>query len=366
MSDPENAKKRYDGSICAELLTFLRSFAGESCPGRQYPSQWQLSRKFNISRSTVEKAFKILENEGLLEKKKGAGSFVPGRKTIRFLMPGKNILTRMDSDGFTVRERLEGCMNCATERNLGIELLYLSPNDNMFEMDCQSIRNLNNSSMIVLQDWFFTAFPEIEKKSLKSALISSGNINYGSNQYIRQWNKFIIDRPGGITQAMQILYDCGCRRIAIAGHYINYCQGLEIAAYRNFISQHNMPELSAELSSSATSYSPEWREKIAALYQQGRFDGLLIFCREYLAVQKSIHEYLNIPENVKIIAWNFFKELAPGIPPLPCFNPQNRQIGYDAVNSLLDSSRRGISKVYQVEFKNLTAEMQQIYERGKK
>lgn len=340
------------------LLNKLREFAVGSCPGRQYPSQWSLAHKYGVSRSTVEKVFKILEAEGAAEKKKGAGAFIPGRKKIHFFMPGADILTRMDSNGFTVRERLEGCMKCASERGTGIELMYLSPNDNAMEMDLKSIADLNKSSMIVLQDWFFTAFPQIAEMSLRCALISSGNIRYGSGQHIKQFQQHFIDRPGGIRRAMEILYASGCRKIAMAGHYINYCRGLEYEEYCRFAETHNMDKAVIELDSRPDSYSGVWQQEIAQMYEGTGFDGLLLFCREYFAVRNSIHEYFKISPDVKIMAWNFFQELAPGIEPLPCFNPPNRRIGYEAVSQLMDDCGRCRKTIYQVEFKNLTEEMQ--------
>ena len=361
MNNILSEKIRYDGSRYADLLTEMRSFVANSCPGRKCPSQWQLAKKYGVSRSTVEKVLRQLAREGLIELKRGAGSFVAGRKTIQFLMPGENILTRLDNNGVTVRQRIDGCMQAARERSLGLELLYLSPNDDIYAMDMKRIASLNSSSMVILQDWFFSVFPELAKRSIRAALLSSGNVGYGYSQYTSNWQKMLIDRPGGIRKALEILYHSGCRRTALVGHYIKYCRALEFKMYQDFVLQHDMPVIAFELDAHYNSQSMQWRQDIARLYSQSKFDSLLLFCNEYTSAQDSLHEYFSLPRSVKIMAWNFYPELAPGIEPVPCFNPPNRQIAYDAVIRLLDDSHSRGKTVYQVDFKNLTEEMQTIY-----
>ena len=131
--------------------------------------------------------------------------------------------------------------------------------------------------------------------------------------------------------------------------------------YQEFVQQHDMPVIAWELDAHYNSQSMQWRQDIARLYSQSKFDSLLLFCNEYTSAQDSLHEYFSLPRSVKIMAWNFYPELAPGIEPVPCFNPPNRQIAYDAVIRLLDDSHSRGKTVYQVDFKNLTEEMQTIY-----
>ncbi|MBR7143613.1 MAG: GntR family transcriptional regulator, partial [Lentisphaeria bacterium] len=71
---------RYDGSRSAALLEMLREFVRNSCAGRRCPSHWQLAGKYNVSRSTVEKVYQQLAIEGLVEQRRGSGTFVAGRR----------------------------------------------------------------------------------------------------------------------------------------------------------------------------------------------------------------------------------------------------------------------------------------------
>ncbi len=362
MNNDFSGKILYDGSRSAALLKEMRRFIADSCPGRRCPSQWQIAGKYNVSRSTVEKVLKQLASEGLIEIRRGAGAFVAGCRTIQFLMPGEKLLTRQDSDGSTVRERIDGCMQAVSERDLSLELTYISPEDKVYGMDLQRIARMNSSSMVILQDWFFSVFPELAKRPIKAALISSGNISYGYAQYADRWQQLLIDRPGGIHQALKMLHTAGCRRIAIAGHFINYCRALEMKSYQKFVTGHNMPVLALELESRDKSASGNWQKAVNDLYLQSKFDGLLVFCKEYLTARESLHKFFALPESVRIMAWNFYPELAPGIEPVPCFNAPNHQIGYDAVMRLLDDTRSRRKTVYPMEFKNLNQELSNIYD----
>jgi GntR family transcriptional regulator len=54
---------------------------GEWSPGHQLPTELDLAREFGVSRTTVRQAMYLLENEGLVERFQGKGTFV-GRPKI--------------------------------------------------------------------------------------------------------------------------------------------------------------------------------------------------------------------------------------------------------------------------------------------
>ncbi|MDO5554878.1 MAG: GntR family transcriptional regulator [Planctomycetia bacterium] len=73
------------------VLNLIQS--GQYTEGQQLPTDGQLMRQFNASRPTVSKAMLNLENENLLKRKTGAGSFVvahhtpPANKMIGLFVP---------------------------------------------------------------------------------------------------------------------------------------------------------------------------------------------------------------------------------------------------------------------------------------
>ena len=64
------------------IMRELRQRIWSSLPGTRLPSENALSLKFNMARMTVARVFKQLEQEGLIERRKGCGSFVRGMRTV--------------------------------------------------------------------------------------------------------------------------------------------------------------------------------------------------------------------------------------------------------------------------------------------
>lgn len=61
-----------------DLMNWIREqiLSGEFCVGMRLPSENELGKKFSISRQTVRQATSVLESEGLLERRRGSGTYV--------------------------------------------------------------------------------------------------------------------------------------------------------------------------------------------------------------------------------------------------------------------------------------------------
>ena len=59
----------------------LRAAIGDArfAPGARLPSERRLAREFGVSRATIVSAFNLLRGEGLIESRRGAGSWVRRR-----------------------------------------------------------------------------------------------------------------------------------------------------------------------------------------------------------------------------------------------------------------------------------------------
>lgn len=74
------------GSIDApkymDLMNWIREqiLSGEFTVGMRLPSENELGKKFAISRQTVRQATSVLESEGLLERRRGSGTYVSASK----------------------------------------------------------------------------------------------------------------------------------------------------------------------------------------------------------------------------------------------------------------------------------------------
>lgn len=91
----------------AELLD-KRIVAGTLRPGQQLPSEPELARTFHIGRPTVRQATEVLMRKGLVERRRGAGTFVrlaPARVDL-FSLAGT--LSSFQRGGLTLVSRLLG------------------------------------------------------------------------------------------------------------------------------------------------------------------------------------------------------------------------------------------------------------------
>jgi GntR family transcriptional regulator len=74
--------------------------------GSQLPTEVELGRSFDVSRTTVREALRVLAERGLIEKRQGKGSFVAEAKIGEVLPSLSSFSAEMESRGFCVRTRV--------------------------------------------------------------------------------------------------------------------------------------------------------------------------------------------------------------------------------------------------------------------
>lgn len=85
-----------------------RVASGEFTPGARIPSEPELARRFGIARPTVRQATELLVREGLLERRRGAGTFVLDRPAAVDLLSLDGTLQAFAQAGGEVAFRVEG------------------------------------------------------------------------------------------------------------------------------------------------------------------------------------------------------------------------------------------------------------------
>lgn len=68
-----------------EIADYLRGLIADAQPGERLPSDAELCERFSVSRMTARQAVMTLANENLLERKRGSGTYVSGRRVPRAL-----------------------------------------------------------------------------------------------------------------------------------------------------------------------------------------------------------------------------------------------------------------------------------------
>ena len=85
----------------------LKDLEAEALEGRLLPSEAELCAQYSVSRTVVRQALGELENEGLVLKVKGKGTFVTGRKVdTSFIQDTLGFYESMSKAGHVVRSRV--------------------------------------------------------------------------------------------------------------------------------------------------------------------------------------------------------------------------------------------------------------------
>jgi len=127
---------------------------GQYKPGSQLPSETELINMLRISRSTLREALRLLEEQGLIIRKRGLGTFVSARSIVKDLSQNFGITEMITQAGLvpgTLNEsiRLEKADKTIAER------LHLKPEDFVLVVD--RIRTANEVPIV----WSIDYVPEM-------------------------------------------------------------------------------------------------------------------------------------------------------------------------------------------------------------
>lgn len=77
-SQNKSPARHRDGTLTRHLTDTLREsiLSGQPAPGDKLPSEAQLIKTYNVSRTVIREAISVLREEGLVEPRQGAGVFV--------------------------------------------------------------------------------------------------------------------------------------------------------------------------------------------------------------------------------------------------------------------------------------------------
>lgn len=94
------------GSRYAEIETWLRALCATRPAGSNLPTEVEVAEQFGVSRMTARKAFENLVHAGLIDRRKGAGSFVLPPPLHRSEGVLRSFTQDMETRGFTPSSKL--------------------------------------------------------------------------------------------------------------------------------------------------------------------------------------------------------------------------------------------------------------------
>lgn len=84
-----------------QIADFLRGVIAEAEPGDRLPSESELCDRFGVSRMTARQAMQLVANDGLIERRRGAGTFVTSQPVPRHLGSPLSFSGSMRARGMT-------------------------------------------------------------------------------------------------------------------------------------------------------------------------------------------------------------------------------------------------------------------------
>ena len=117
-----------------QIAEYLRHLVGTSVPGDRLPSEAELCERFGVSRMTARQAVQLVAADGLIERRRGAGTFVRSAPVPRDLGSPLSFTGSMRARGMTASSRTmcwEPVMPSEAER----EALGLRPDAAAFVLE---------------------------------------------------------------------------------------------------------------------------------------------------------------------------------------------------------------------------------------
>jgi GntR family transcriptional regulator len=88
-----------------QIADYLRDLVSAAQPGHRLPSEAQLCEKFGVSRMTARQAVQLVAADGLIERRRGAGTFVRAHPVPRDLGSPLSFTGSMRARGMTASSR---------------------------------------------------------------------------------------------------------------------------------------------------------------------------------------------------------------------------------------------------------------------
>ena len=331
MRPPRESEKLYD-----ELKTMIAT--RRLPPGVQLPSEPELAAKFKTARNTLRRAMRILEEEGVLERHPGKGTFVVSdgeAPRINFPIPYPGFGMDWKRSGAQVRELLRGANLAAADMNCRLVTVPVSRKSESAEFDAEALKNVHPCDMVLLASvWFSPVFEELSRRGCKVAFVHRQSFHvkkYAS--FMRGWTLLEMNRIDGMRRAVSMLRAAGCGRIALVHPFLDEEEPPVVTGYRRGIAGRQEEYILNQPAESVP--------QLGDFYRRSRFDGLVVsgVCFP-LWVQGNVNAVLDIPPEVKVILWEaddlLCLEGAFGKMAFPAI-----QIGYDAVRMLVSGQAAG-------------------------
>jgi GntR family transcriptional regulator len=139
--------------------------SGEWAPGRQLPTEHQLSAEFSVSRATVRQAMQLLANQGLIERKQGRGTFVARPKISHDLLAAYTKGADIARVGAVPNIQLHSIQRRKSPSGAAARLALL-PSDEVWELKRTILSD--DEPIMLITSWLpLDLFPNLDESGLE-------------------------------------------------------------------------------------------------------------------------------------------------------------------------------------------------------
>lgn len=284
-----------------QIATYMRDMLNQRKlkAGDVLPTEYELAKMFECSRGTVQHALTVLVGEGLIRRRRGAGSFVAGRPE----RPALNRIVMTVSDlGNTFIARFVQTMSLAVaERGLH---LVLCSSDGRPENDLRFLDQLKGRDVLGLVR-FPTCIPT--ERQTREAVRSMGVRCVVIDDFWTDcWNDnhVVCDERAGTEMAVAHLVGLGHRKIGFVDLKVASTRVHAIDAFSRSMAAHQLPVDEAQI----VLYEPDKQPPLRRLYARGGLcPTALVTPYETLAqaVVTSLQEIgRSVPGDVSVVCLN--------------------------------------------------------------
>lgn len=267
-------------------------------PDTLLPPESKLCETMNVSRVTVRKAFSLLENDGLIVRRKGKGTFVKKQQErikqlhIAILIPGNE-----SSNGFS-GNIITGCLFQSSKSDTRLHIIPMT--EKIHKIFSEIDESHCDGVMIIA--------PKKYQANVLDAFVSFDKPTMVVNREIRNSNFSFVstDHAGGVNEAVSYLIEKGHRKIAFIGlDRTDPCITDRYHGYLSAFAKHGIvaaPELTYEMDifPGDDSFYEKAKSGFSDFYKKNQPDALIVSGSGTLChtVMPILEPYKKLPEIV--------------------------------------------------------------------
>jgi DNA-binding LacI/PurR family transcriptional regulator len=217
-------EKKPGKTLRTQLVEFYRKqiMCGELKPGTHLPAERTLIEQFKVSRITIVNAFRELAEEGLIERRRGSGTFVRniahGKKqemenAVRQI--GLVLLNFKSLESYYFMKILRPLQEYCEAHHIGLRFFSVE-RETQYNALLRAIEHKEISGVLIMDEIREKHLKEIKESNIPMVLV---NINAGKTPL--EYYHIVNLTEKSVENALELFFMLGHRRIAMIGPNVN-------------------------------------------------------------------------------------------------------------------------------------------------